>query len=102
MHHELIITIFGFDSQSASLVRRRIKDGLDGLDLSINFTIIPSEARSLFGGEKEPWILIIYQESKDYDWNKVIKTVMDTTVREAKVVLLPVSGIVSQNKNGIY
>ena len=102
MKNELIITVFGLDPQSASLTRRRIKDGLAGFGLSVNFTIVPSEARTLFGGEKEPWALIIYQESRDYDWNKVIKTVMDIAVREIKTVMVLSHGIISQNKNGIY
>lgn len=102
MSNKIFITIYGLDLQAASLKRRNIKDGLEALELTIILTIVPSEARDLSSGSKESWATVIYQESANLDWKKIIKTVMDTMVREVTTVLISANGIISHNKEGIF
>jgi len=102
MSNKIFITIYGLDPQVASLKRRNIKDGLESLGLSVVLTIVSSEARDLVSGSKESWATVIYHESSNLDWKKIIKTVMDTMVREVTTVLISVDGIISQNKEGIF
>jgi len=102
MSNQIFIKIYGLDLQEGNQEKRAIRQELDHLNLSINLTLVPSDSRDLFFSTKEVHAVIMYQEPLDQNGKKSLRTVMDYVIRHMDIVLIPVSGILSKNRGGIF